>query len=131
VKIKLGQWGEFEFDKADAEIVVPLVLLPLGLAFTPLNKAWLWGGGAAYYLLYFFLKPCAAGLKKTFWRGHHWWTFRCPYCHSREMVEQGLQEYHGDVPYYFHICNRCKSTSVLVNERLLKATRKAEIEIGS
>lgn len=131
MKIKLGTWGEFEFDKADAEIAVPLFLLPLGLAFTPINKMWLWIGGAAYYLLYFFLKPFALGLGRAFGgaygRVHHWWTFRCPYCKGREMILQGYQGYNSDEQYAFHLCNQCKSTSVLVNA---SACCKAEIEIG-
>lgn len=129
MKIKLGQWGEFDFDRADAELIFPLLLLLLGLTFAPFNKAWLLCGGVAYYLLYFFLKPSALGIKKLFGRVHHWWTFRCPYCNSRDMILQGYQGYHSDEQYAFHLCNRCMSTSVLVNDRLLKATRKAEIEI--
>jgi len=130
MRIKLWQW-EYDFDKADAEIAVPLALLLLGLAFTPLNKAWLWSGGVAYYLLYFFLKPCVLGLKKMFGSLHHWWVFKCPYCKSREMILQGYQGYHSDEHYAFYLCNRCKTTSVLVNERLIKATRTAEIDIGA
>jgi hypothetical protein len=39
------------------------------------------------------------------------------------MILQGYQGYHSDEQYAFHLCNRCKETSVLVNERLIKATR--------
>jgi hypothetical protein len=126
MKMKLWQW-EYEFDREDAEIVVPLVLLVLGLVFTPLNKTVLLGGGVVYYLVLFFLKPCFLGLKRMFRSIHRWWIFRCPYCRSREVIEQGLQEYKGDVPYYFHICNQCDETSILVNERLIKATRRNKL----
>jgi hypothetical protein len=122
MKIKLWQW-EYDFDRNDAEIVVPLVLLLLGLAFTPLNKAWLWSGGVAYYLLYFFLRPCILGVRHFLEKLYHWWTFRCPYCKSREVVLQGYQGYHSDEHYAFHRCNRCRETSVLVNEKLIKASR--------
>jgi disulfide bond formation protein DsbB len=122
MKIKLWQW-EYDFDRNDAEIVVPLVLLLLGLAFTPLNKAWLWSGGVAYYLLYFFLRPCILGVKHFLEKIYHWWIFRCPYCKSREVVLQGYQGYHSDEQYAFHRCNRCRETSVLVNEKLIKASR--------
>jgi len=122
MKIKLWQW-EYDFDRNDAEIVVPLLLLLLGLAFTPLNKAWLWGGGVGYYLLYFFLKPCLVGVKRLLANLYHWWTFRCPYCKSREVVLQGYQGYHSDEQYAFHRCNQCKETSVLVDEKLIKASR--------
>jgi hypothetical protein len=123
MKMKFWQW-EYDFNKEDAEIVVPLILLLLGLTLTPLNKTWLWVGGVAYYLLFFFLKPCFLGLKKLFGRVHHWWIFRCSHCKSRDVVEQGYQEYKGDVPYAFYICNRCDETSVLVRDRLIKAVRK-------
>jgi hypothetical protein len=123
MKIKLWK-GEYEFDKGDAEIVVPLVLVLLGLAFTPLNRIWLLTGAATYYLLYFFLKPSVLGLKEMIVDVHHWWIFRCPYCRSQEMVEQGLQEYKGDVPFYFHICNQCHETSVLMKGRFIKTTRQ-------
>jgi hypothetical protein len=122
MKIKLWQW-EYDFEKADAEIVVPLVLLLLGLAFTPLNKAWLWSGGVAYYLLYFFLKPCVLGLKGILGKFHRWLTFRCPYCKSREVILQGYDGYHSDEFYAFHLCDQCRQTSVLVNDKLIKATR--------
>ena len=122
VKIKLWQW-EYDFNKEDAEIVVPLLLLILGLAFTPVNKVWLWGGGVTYYLLFFFLKPFVLGLKGLLANLHHWWVFRCPYCKSHEVILLGYQEYHGDELYAFHLCNQCRRTSVLVNEKLIKATR--------
>jgi hypothetical protein len=123
MKVKLWQW-EYEFDKADAEIVVPLMLLLLGLAFTPLNKSWLWSGGVAYYLLYFFLKPSVLGVRQVFKNLHQWRTFRCPYCNSRELVLQGFQGFrHSDEHYAYHMCNQCSETSVLVNDKLVKASR--------
>jgi hypothetical protein len=122
MKIKLWQW-EYDFDKDDAKIVIPLVLLVLGLAFTQVRKEALWGGAVAYYLLYFFLKPCLVALKNFFVSVRQWLFFRCPYCKSREVFLQGYQGYHSDEQYAFHLCNRCRETSVLVNNRLLKATR--------
>ena len=122
MKIKLWQWG-CDFDRDDAKIVVPLLLLLLGLAFTPFNKAWLWVGGVGYYLLYFFLKPCILGAKRVLANFYHWWIFRCPYCKSREVILQGYQGYHSDEQYAFHMCNQCRETSVLVNEKLIKASR--------
>ncbi len=122
MKIKLWQW-EYDFDKEDAKIVVPLVLLLLGLTLTPLNKATLWGGAVAYYLLYFLLVPCVLGLKTLFGALHHWLIFRCPYCKSREVILQGYEDYHSDEQYAFHLCNECRKTSVLVNQKLIKATR--------
>ena len=93
MKIKLWQL-EYDFDKEDAKIVVPLILLLLGLVFTPVNKAALWIGATAYYLLYFFLEPCFLGFKRLFTRFHVWLSFRCPYCKSRDVILQGYQGYH-------------------------------------
>lgn len=115
MKLKIGNWGEYEFDKDDARIVVPLILLVFALAFTQLRKDALLGGAAVYYLLYFFLPPCFAGIKKLFAKLQHWRTFRCPYCKSHELILQGMQEFQGDVPYDWYFCHRCRETSVYVN----------------
>lgn len=123
MKFKLWQW-EYEFDKEDGELVFPLILLILGLAFTPLNKTWLWLGAVAYYLLYFFLKPFVVGLGRLFGKLHHWIIYRCPYCKSREIILQGYQGFRGsDEQYTYCICNQCRETSVLVHQtgRLIKA----------
>ncbi|MGA7136434.1 MAG: hypothetical protein WBZ14_02070 [Terriglobales bacterium] len=129
MKIKLWQW-EYDFDKEDAKIVVPLILLVLGLIFTQLKKDWLIGGVAVYYLLYFFLPPIFLAIKKLFARVHHWFAFRCPHCKSHEVILQGYQEFNSDELYAYHFCNRCRQTSILVNGKLLapnptrtKATR--------
>lgn len=122
MKIKLWQF-EYDFDKDDARIVVPLILLLLGLGFTKLNKTTLWVGGAAYYLLYFFLRPCLLNLGELLSRLRAWWSFRCPWCKSREVILQGYQGYHSDEQYAFHRCNKCRQTSVLVNDKLIKAER--------
>jgi hypothetical protein len=118
MKIKLWKW-EYDFDKEDAKIVVPLILLLLGLTLTQLRKDALLGGVAAYYLLYFFLPPSARALKQLSARLWHWLVFKCPYCKSREIILQGYQGYNSDEQYAYHICNRCRETSVLVNNRLI------------
>lgn len=115
MKIKIGNWGEYEFDKEDAKIVVPLILLLLGLFVIPLRKEVLWGTAVAYYFLYFFLPPTFLAIKKLFARLHHWRTFRCPYCKSHELILQGMQEFHGDIPYDHYFCHRCRETCVFVN----------------
>ena len=28
------------------------------------------------------------------------------------MILQGMQEFHGDIPYDHYFCNRCRETSV-------------------
>jgi hypothetical protein len=119
--MKLLQW-EFEFDKDDAKIVIPVLLLLLALTLTPLNKVVLWIGAVVYYALYFFLKSALRVLKEeVFAPVRQWFSCRCPHCKSRDIFEQGLQEYHGDVPYYWHLCNHCGETSILLlNGRLIK-----------
>jgi hypothetical protein len=114
MKFKLWQW-EYEFDREDAEIVVPLVLVVFGLAFTQLKKEWLLGGAAVYYLLYFFVPRLVRGVVNVFSKFRQWRNFRCPYCKSHNVFEQGYQEYHGDIPYMWHLCNHCGETSVLLN----------------
>jgi hypothetical protein len=120
--------SEYDFDRADAEIAVPLALLVLGITLTPLNRAWLWTGGVAYYFLYFFLRPVAQGVTHVVERIQHWSAFRCPYCRSREIILQGYQGYHSDEFYAFHLCNQCKETSVLVNDRLIKTSPDRELQ---
>ena len=126
MKMKLWKW-EFEFDKEDAGLVFPLILLLLGLAFTKLNKEVLWAGGVVYYLLFFFLKKASLALNKGFVRASHWLLFKCPYCKSRNVILQGYQGFRGsDEQYAYHICNECSKTSVLVNERLVTAERRVK-----
>ena len=123
MKMKLWQW-EWEFDKDDARIVIPLVLLVFGLAWTQVRKEVLLAGAGVYYLLYFFLKPVLLGIRDFFRAVHHWVVFRCPYCRSRDVFLQGYQGYHGDQEYGYHLCNHCKETSIEVRSRLIKATQR-------
>lgn len=119
MKIKLWQF-EYDFDKEDAKIAVPVLLLVLGLAFTPINKSALWVGAVSYYLLYFFLPPLVRGVSSLCQQIHHWFVFRCPYCKSRDVFLQGYQGYHSDEQYAWHLCNHCGKTLILVNEKLIK-----------
>ena len=95
----------------------------LCLSFTQLNKEALWVGAVAYYVLYFFLKPCLLAMAELFGRSRNWLLFRCPYCKSREVILQGYQGYHSDEHYAYYLCNHCRETSVLVNDRLIKSRR--------
>jgi hypothetical protein len=45
MKIKIGSWADYDFDKDDAKIAVPLILLVLALTLTSLRKEWLLAGG--------------------------------------------------------------------------------------
>ena len=120
VKIELWQF-KYDFDKDDAKIVIPVLLLALGLAFTPLNKSWLWSGAVVYYVLYFFLKPFWIALGGLFEKIHHWWMFRCPFCKSRDVFLQGYGGYHSDEFYGWHLCNHCGETVILLHSgKLIK-----------
>ena len=55
MKIKLWQF-EYDFDRDDAKVVVPIALLLIAIAATTLDPVWLLASVATYYLLYFFLK---------------------------------------------------------------------------
>jgi len=114
MRIKLWQL-EYDFDKDDAKIVVPLILLVLALSVTQIRKDALLAGVGAYYLLYFFLPPLLVTIKNMLGRVRHWRTYRCPYCKSHELILQGMQEFHGDIPYDHYFCHRCRKTSVFVN----------------
>ena len=106
MKFKFLQ-SEFEFDKDDAKIAVPLALLALGMAFTPISKAWLLAGAGIYYLLLFYLNKLTEPLKK--WLKFR--AFKCPYCRSTHTVFLGLQDYLGDIPHYWYRCNECGEES--------------------
>lgn len=115
MKFKFGNLGEFEFDKDDVKIAIPLVLLLVALAVTPLPKVWLLAGFGVYYVVFFFARLITDPLQQ--WRKLR--GFRCPYCKSHHTVELGLQEYLGDVPYYWFRCNDCGRESVSVDNKLM------------
>jgi hypothetical protein len=116
MRFKFGTVSEFEFDKDDAKIAVPLVLLLVALTVTPLPKVWLLAGFSAYYVVLFFVTE---PLKKWLERLHRLRAYRCPFCKSLHTVELGLQQYLGDVPYYWFRCNDCGDESVCVDNRLV------------
>ena len=106
---------ELEFDRDDAKIAVPLVLLGLAMAFTPLPKLWLVIGAAVYYLfLLFLMEP----LTKLVQSVHKKRQYRCPYCRSPYTVMICLDNYIGDSPYYFYRCNDCGGDSVFIDDQL-------------
>lgn len=116
MKFKFLQ-AEFEFNKDDAKIAVPLVLLGLGMAFTPAPRPWLLVSAAVYYLLLFFLlEP----LKKWLIGLYYKWVCRCPYCKSHRTVMLGMQNYLGDIPYDWYRCNDCGKESVLLENELVQ-----------
>lgn len=119
MKLKFWQ-GEFEFDRDDAVIVIPLILLLLSFA-TPLPKLWLLVGFAVYYAVLFFGGKLFAPVMKLFKWTHILWFYRCPYCKSREIFLQGYQGYHSDEQYGYWFCNNCGETSIHIGDRFIKA----------
>lgn len=118
MKFKFLQ-AEFEFDRDDAKIAIPLALLGLGLAFAPVPKGWQLSAAVVYYLLLFFLPPVTTPLKKWVSEWYGLRKYRCPHCNSIHTVLLGLSEYLGDVPFYWYRCNDCGEQSVCVDEKLI------------
>lgn len=129
MKLKLWQF-EWDFDKDDAKIAVPLLLLALGFAFTPLSKTWLLVGAVVYYLLYFFSGHVLITVEHITRKAKAWLFYRCPWCKSRDVILQGYQGYKSDEQYAYHTCNECGETSILVNERLIKAQSPPRKALG-
>jgi hypothetical protein len=129
MKLKLWQF-EWDFDKDDAKIAVPLLLLGLGLAFTPLNKTSLLAGAVVYYLLYFFFGRVLVTVEHITVKAKAWLFHKCPWCKSRDVILQGYQGYKSDEQYAYHTCNECGETSILVNERLIKAQSPPKKALG-
>jgi DNA-directed RNA polymerase subunit RPC12/RpoP len=129
MKLKFWQW-ELEFDKDDAKIVIPLILLLLGVTITPLPKHWLLAGFAAYYAIFFFLHKLIEPLKAWLKRLHNKRVYRCPHCMSRYTVMLGMQEYLGDIPYDWYRCNDCGEDSVFVDDRLIKPSHRKSLTSG-
>ena len=118
MKIKLWQF-EYKFDNNDAKIVIPIILTTLGLIFTNLNKNNIWILSVIYYIIYFFFIKTLNSIKIL----RDIVLFRCPHCKSHAVFLQGYQGYHSDEHYAFYLCNDCRGTSVLINDRLIKAER--------
>jgi hypothetical protein len=125
MKLKFWQ-GEFEFDRDDAVIVIPIILLLLSFA-TPLPKIWLLVGFASYFAVLFFGRKLVEPIKK-------WFTLRyfycCPYCKSRYTIVLGLTEFLGDCPYYFYRCNDCGQESIEVNGTLVEPAKWKSLTNG-
>lgn len=124
MKLKFWQ-GEFEFDRDDAVIVVPIILLLLSFA-TPLPRVWLLVGFGTYYAVLFFAEKLAQPFKKWFeMRG-----YRCPYCKSWHTVVLGLNNYLGDCPYYFYKCNDCGQESIEMHGSLVEPVKWKKLSSG-
>lgn len=91
MKIKFWQF-EYDFDKDDAKIVVPLVLLLVAISVTSLDPLWILAPITVYYLLYFFgaaaIRFVSAQIEKK--------KMRCPKCKNRKIILQGYDGYKSD-----------------------------------
>jgi DNA-directed RNA polymerase subunit RPC12/RpoP len=114
MKLKFWQF-EYDFDKEDAKIVIPIILLALGLGVTNFNKELLLSLAAAYYILHFYLAICikttSSVLSKVF--------FRCPYCKGHEMLFNTVVWISDIGGYDSYICNLCGKKSIHINTPLM------------
>jgi len=115
MKIKFWQF-EYDFDRDDAKVIVPIVLLVVAISVTNLNPIWLLGSAAAYYLIYFFLMDAVAAIKGFVAKP----KMRCPKCKNRKIFLQGYDTYKSDEHYAYYFCDSCKTTSILTNGGLLQ-----------
>lgn len=116
MKLKIWQLGEFEFDRDDARIIVPILLLVLLLFTAPVALAWVLPAAAVYYLLLLFWKDVASALE----RYQDWRRMRCPKCKNRKIYLQGYQEYNSTELYPYYFCDNCNTTSILTGGGLLE-----------
>ena len=115
MKIKLWQF-EYDFDRDDAKIIVPIILLLMAISVTNLNPLWLLGLATVYYLLYFFLMDMVEGVKAYVAKT----KMRCPKCKNRKIFLQGYQGYKSDEQHAYYFCDSCKTTSILTDGGLLQ-----------
>jgi hypothetical protein len=115
--MKLKVWKfEYEFDRDDAKIVIPVILLIVAISTTSIPAAFLIGLAVGYYLLYFFLKDVVSIIKDFIAK----LRMRCPNCGNRKIFLQGYQGYKSDEHYPYYFCDSCHTTSILTDGGLLK-----------
>jgi hypothetical protein len=115
MKLKIWQF-EYDFDRDDAKIVVPIILLLVAISATNLSPTFLISLSVGYYLLYFFLNDAVAAAKGAIEK----LKMRCPKCGNRRIFLQGYQGYKSDEQYPYYFCDSCKSTSILTDGGLLE-----------
>ena len=115
MKIKAWQF-EYDFDRDDAKIVVPIALLLTAISVSNVNPLWWLAVISVYYLLYFFFGKLAEAFR--LYVAKH--KMRCPDCKNRKIFLQGYQGYNSDEHYPFYFCDSCETTSILTDGGLLK-----------
>jgi hypothetical protein len=119
--MKLKFWTfEYEFDKNDAKIVIPILLLIVSLTVTTLSPTILVGLAILYYLIYFFFDTFAKYVISCIPKP----KLRCPYCRNQKLVLQGYQGYRSDEHYPYYLCTSCDTTSILTDGGLLDISHK-------
>jgi hypothetical protein len=121
MKFKFGQIGETEFDREDAKIAIPLILLLLDMAVATFSKGRIFVTPIVYYLWLFFGREWIHRIMKKFTVWRH---YRCPRCKSHETLFLGLKDYCGN-RYTWYECNSCHRRLIEANERLLELKRAA------
>jgi hypothetical protein len=96
MKIKFWQF-ENEFDRDDAKIVIPIILLLIALSFG-FSPLWLLAAAVAYYLLLFFSDTGLSAVPAFKARRR----MRCPHCRNRKIFLQGYQGYKSDEMYAYY-----------------------------
>lgn len=110
MKLKIWQF-EYDFDRDDAKIVIPIILLLAAISVTTLNPIFLLAATAAYYLLYFFMMDAVAAVKGYVTK----LKMRCPKCKNRKIILQGYETYKSDEYYAYYFCDECGTTSILTD----------------
>jgi DNA-directed RNA polymerase subunit RPC12/RpoP len=115
MKLKFWQF-EYDFDKDDAKIVIPVLLLVIAVATTSFSPPLLIGVSVVYYMIYFFFdiwaKKIADAIPKP--------KLKCPKCRNSKVILQGYQNYKSDEHYPFYLCTKCGTTSILTQGGLLE-----------
>jgi hypothetical protein len=115
--MKLKLWDfEYEFDRDDAKIVVPLILSGLALAFAKLDPIWVIAADVFYYSAYFFGGSAAGAVKAAIEKQ----KMRCPKCGNRKIYLQGYEGYNSDAHHAYYFCDNCRGTSILTDGGLLQ-----------
>ena len=115
MKIKFWHF-EYDFDRDDAKIVIPIALLILAISTTNFSPVWLLAAATVYYLLYFFSPNAIAFVRAHIAKR----KMRCPHCKSRKIFLQGYQGYKSDEQHAYYYCDSCETTSILTDGGLLK-----------
>lgn len=110
MKIKFWQF-EYKFDKDDAKIVIPVMLLLIAISATEIDRTILVLITTCYYLLYFFLEKLVVKIKNIIPKP----KLKCPKCKSKKIIYKGIIEYGEGVPYDSYYCSDCGKESILAS----------------